>query len=492
MPSTTNFAALILYLIGMCFPEKIMAKVNTPLTTPPNKNPSEAATGTEDCTKLFLKFGVPIQQLWSMRGKDLRGEDTDGAALLEDFTAGHCQSTEMRADLTSLIAKILNNHSGKIGVILPLASNNHLLHFIHGLEENIRSKNLDPKKILVVLDNQNKDDITSQAMAALYFEHKVSAIIGGYTAKDSVIIRQWGSKLLVPTFLLTEPPVGPPLANIYYARPTQQSLAKAAVNANIRFGHKRISILSPADQHSDSFIAAYEAAAKDAGLTVINRVAYDSKRYDLMEASAKKIFNLDSRVRQDELKELYKAAKDQAKANGEKFNPNMVALQPDIQQDAVLIPDNFKVVRHFAKIFAFLGVRNMPLFGQFEWRSEGLLTQWDSFLTGSYFVDFLGAYSALPVPIRLPTSQGSPYFVAPDKIEQADYSLVGWRTIEWPLRLAAKTSEARRKLSKLIPKIKDDRTEGNYDLENTIIWSPSVFTVNGNGSKKGFLTLIGQ
>lgn len=446
----------------------------------------------EECGKLFEKYALPLQELWSKRGKNLRGENTDGAALIEDFTVSHCQNADTRIAITTLIAKVLNEHTGKIGVILPIAGNSYLLHVIHAFEANLVSKNLDPKKILIVLDNQGRDDLTLQGIASLIFEHKVSAIIGGQKAGDSALLRLWGSRLIVPTFLLTEPPAGPPVQNIYYARPTQASLSKAAVAANIRFGHRRVSMLIPQDQHSSAFIAAYEVAAKAAGISIVNRVPYDSKRFDLMEASAKKIFHLDSNDRQDELKELFKAAKEQAKQNGEKFNPNMVALQPDIRQDAVMIPDTFKVVRHFAKIFAYLGVRKMPLFGQFEWRSEGLISPWDSFLGGSYFVDFLGAYTSLPAPIRVPITPDSPFFVAPDKIEQADFSLVAWRAIEWPIRLSQKTTELRRKLYRLIPLIKDDHTEGNYDEQNTIIWSPSIFTVNGNGTKKGDLNLLGQ
>jgi Receptor family ligand binding region len=478
MRSATNLI-LILSLLGS-------------LVSLPQTSAAKTVDLKDECVKLFDKYALPLQELWSKRGKNLRGENTDGAALIEDFTASHCQEANTRVAITTLISKILNEHTGKIGVILPISSNSYLLHVIHAFEANLVSKNLDPKKILVVLDNQGRDDLTLQGIASLIFEHKVSAIIGGQKAGDSAMLRLWGSRLLIPTFLLTEPPAGLPAQNIYYARPSQATLSKAAVAANIRFGHRRVSILIPQDQHSGAFITAYEVAATSAGISIVNRVPYDSKRFDLMEASAKKIFRLDSNDRQDELKDLFKAAREQAKQSGEKFNPNMVALQPDIRQDAVMIPDNFKVVRHFAKIFGYLGVRKMPLFGQFEWRSEGLISPWDSFLGGSYFVDFFGAYTSLPAPIRVPTTADSPFFVAPDKIEQADFSLLAWRAIEWPLRLSLKTSEMRRKLYRLIPKIKDDRTEGNYDEQNTIIWPPSIFTVNGNGSKKGDLNLIGQ
>jgi hypothetical protein len=270
-----------------------------------------------------------------------------------------------------------------------------------------------------------------------------------------------------------------------------RSLAKTAADANIRFGHKRVSILSPSDQHSDSFISAYEEAAKANGIVITNKYPYDSKRFDSMESAARKVFRLDASERRDELKTLYEAAKKQASKAGERFNPKMVALQPDIQQDAVLIPDNFTIVRHFAKILGYLGVRRMPLFGNYEWRSQGLISPWDTFMNGSYFVDFQSAYTALPDPIKIQTTD-SPYLAATDKIEQADFSLLAWRAIEWPLKLSQKKSEMRRKMDKLIPKKQENPADVSFDANNTINWTPSTFTVSGNGSKSGQINLIGQ
>ena len=442
----------------------------------------------ENCLRLHQKYILPLQDLWKRRGPELRAENTDGYAVIEDLSSEHCKEDEQRKELIETLARILNSHSGKIGVVLPIAKRVYLRHIVNAFEASIRANHLDPKKILVVIDNQEKDERTHQAIASLVFEHKVSAVIGGTEPRDAGILRQWATKIALPTFILSEPPNSAAQPFVYYTHPTQKSLSKAAVEANIRFGHKRVAILSPSDQHSQHFITNYVEAAKAAGITITHNVAYDPKRFDLMQSAAKKIFRLDGLERQDELKKLYETGKQYAKETGVKFNPKMVALQPDIQQDAILIPDNFKIVRHFAKIFAFLGVRKMPLFGHFEWRSTGLINPWDNFMNGSYFVDFQGAYSSLPEQIKVQTPE-SPYFIAPDKVEQADFSLIGWRAIQGPLLLSQKKSEFRRKLDKSIPRKTDKATEVQFDSDNTIVWNSYLFKLNGNG-KTGSISLM--
>ena len=442
----------------------------------------------ENCLRLHQKYILPLQDLWKRRGPELRAENTDGYAVIEDLSAEHCKENEQRKELIETLARILNSHSGKIGVVLPISKHSYLIHMVKAFEANIRANHLDPKKILVVIDNQEKDERTHQAIASLVFEHKVSAVIGGTEPRDAVILRQWATKITLPTFIMSEPPNSPTQPFVFYTHPTQKSLSKAAVDANIRFGHKRVAILSPSDQHSQRFITNYIEATKAAGITITHNVAYDPKRFDLMQSAAKKIFRLDGLERQDELKKLYETGKQYAKETGIKFNPKMVALQPDIQQDAIMIPDNFKIVRHFAKIFVFLGVRKLPLFGHFEWRSTALINPWDNFLNGSYFLDFQGAYSSMPEPIKVQTSE-SPFFIAPDKVEQADFSIIGWRAIQGPLLLSQKKSEFRRKLDKSIPRKTDKDADVQFDSDNTIVWNSYLFKLNGNG-KMGSINLM--
>ena len=442
----------------------------------------------EGCQKLFQKYVIPLQDLWKNRSPELKAENTDGYAMIEDLTSEHCRDADTRGDLIALLSKVLNAHTGKIAVILPLSKYPHLRIVTSAFESHANSLAKDPKRIFINFDTQEKPEKLLQAIASAVFEHKVTAIVGGSEPKEADALGSWASKLMLPTFLLSEPRAAVKNSFVFFAHPTQKSLAKAAVDANLRFGHKKVSILLPSDQRSSKFVAAYNDAAKASGITVVHQVSYDPKRFDTMEAAAKKIFRLDGSDRQEELKKLYETAKQHAKETGTKFNPKMIALQPDIQQDAVLIPDSFRLARHFAKIFVFLGVRKIPMFGHFEWRSVGLVNPWDQFLSNAYFVDFQGLYSDMPEKIRI---QGPefPFFASNDMIEQADFSILGWRAISVPLMLAQNKSEPRRKLDRLVPRKTNTANENVFDQENTLVWNAHLFKLSGSG-RVGTISLV--
>jgi hypothetical protein len=469
----------------------------TPLSGQPAKTPAAPETApaspqlAQTCHKLYDKFAIPLQNLWAKRGPDLKAEMTDGFNFIEDLPKTGCDDAEVRKQIIELLAKILNTHSGKIGVIMPISAQGYLKHFTTTFDAYLRASNLDPQKILVLEDTQGKPEKVHAAVASMVYRHRVSALIGGTEPAEAAILAEWGHKLAIPTFLMIEPTQSAPKPFVYYAHPTQAALAKAAAESNIRYGHRRVAILSPLDQHSDRFISEYERIAKGLQIDVSQRFFYDSKRFDSMESAARKIFRLDPSDRKEELKNLYEAAKKRAKESGTTFNPKMVALQPDIRFDAILIPDTFKIVRHFAKIMTFLGARRVPLFGHFEWRSPGLISPWDNFLSGSYFVDFQGSYLDLPDPIKIQT-QGSPYFVPGNKVEQADFSLVAWRAMEVPLALARKTTEPRRKLDKLIPGKTSATSEVAFDGNHVLIWYPSTFAVSAMGTNSGQINLLGR
>lgn len=485
---TTRVCVLALTLLSPDFAH--VRAQTTDETQKPSQQPapSQKLSPEDICKKLFSRYIITLQDLWKRRALDVKPENTDGYAIVEDFTIDHCKEAETRGPMISMLAKILNSHTGKIGVILPLAKQPHLRMVVDAFEAHARTQGLDPKKTFIYLDTNEKDERVVQALSSLIYEHRVTAIIGGSEPKEAEILRQWAPKIMIPTFILGEPRDRPTTNFIYYVHPTQKALAKAAVDANIRFGHKKISILSPSDQHSDRFVAAYIDFAKTAGINILHHVSYDHKRFDIMEGAAKKLFRLDGSDRQGELKKLYEAAKQHAKETNTKFNPKMVALQADVQQDAVLIPDTFKIVRYFAKIFAFLGVRRLPLFGHFEWRSPGIINPWDSFMAQSYFVDFQGPYSGMPDAIKVQAGD-SPFFLPNDKVERADFAMLGWRASAAPLLLAQKRGDHRRKLDRLIPRKQSQPTDIAFDSDNVIIWPTYIFKISGTG-KSGNINLL--
>jgi hypothetical protein len=221
----------------------------------------------------------------------------------------------------------------------------------------------------------------------------------------------------------------------------------------------------------------------------MHNVIYDSRRIDLMEMAARKLFKLEPNDRLEDLKKLYETAKQQAKKSGENFNPKMVALQPVVDQDAVLILDQFKIVRHMAKIFSFLGVHKIPMFGHYEWRSIGLVEPFDPFFAGSYFVDLIGAYEAIPVALQVKSLTSNSNFIPPDRIEEVDFSMIGYRAAETPVNLAMLKQVPRRKLDSQIPREDQNSPQNSaFDESNVIRWPTFLFEVVPQG-KRGTIQL---
>ena len=120
--------ACVVSVQGLAAEDKAKINSQTMATSPvaaaqPAKADDQAI---QTCVKLHQKFAQPLQELWKKRGPDLRAENTDGYALIEDMTADSCKEPENRKELIELLARVLNTHSGKIGIILPLANHNYL------------------------------------------------------------------------------------------------------------------------------------------------------------------------------------------------------------------------------------------------------------------------------------------------------------------------------------------------------------------------------
>ena len=441
------------------------------------------------CKRLFHTYGIAFQDLWSKRSSTLTIEATDGLAMIADMSDQHCTDAEARKQFLGLLSKLVNVHQGKIGIILPLSTKPHAKQILRGIEASLRAQNIDPKKTLLVFDSQSRTQLTEQYLVEMIFHEHVTAVMGGYEAADAATLKSWSSRVLMPTFLLNDQ--GHTAMNpwSFYTYPSQRHLARSLVQANKKYGQKKISVMRPTDSHSDEMVNLYIDEAKKAGIDVMHNVVYDPKRIDQMEAAARKLFQIEPSDRRDELQRLYETAKQDAKHNNQPFNVRMISLQPIVAQDAIFIADNFRTARHMAKVLTFLGVRKLPLFGGIEWRSPGIIQPFDPLFNRGFFVDFIGSYDSAPQELRVPT-EGSPYFIASDKVEDTDFALLGYHAIEAPLILTKALSTPRRKLLGLLPR-QDEKAPNKpaaFDSMNMMNWPTYIFKITQQGSE-GILSL---
>ena len=131
-------------------------------------------------------------------------------------------------------------------------------------------------------------------------------------------------------------------------------------------------------------------------------------------------------------------------------------LDPILAADAVVIPDNFRMVHHFVKLFKYHGVEQLPLLGNHEWRSMGLVEPWEPFLNGAVFADFIGSYFRIPAGIEYELGQNQ-FFVREGQTVAVDFQLIGYRAGAIGLEVLSFPLVKRRHLVKHLLKQRQNR-----------------------------------
>src|SRR5690606_8271449 len=126
-----------------------------------------------------------------------------------------------------------------------------------------------------------------------------------------------------------------------------------------------------------------------------------------------------------------------------------------VDVDAVFLPDDFRSVRHFAKLFKYFGVEKLAMIGNHEWRSPALIEPFDEFLEGSIFADFIGSYADIPRPLRVPV-MGSPYFIHPENVIGVDFQLIGYRVARTAALASQNPAVKRRHLARMMLQLSSD------------------------------------
>jgi hypothetical protein len=335
-----------------------------------------------------------------------------------------CSDKTTRANLIRLLRRLSSEHSGKIGVLLPLTSNPNASLISTGLTTKAKELGLDVNKDLVILDTLDDVKATEQQLSKLIFVHKVSMVVGGLGQKSHQALERWTEHLQVPYYALQASP------NHGTATwPNPKDLVEGLLAESQKRGFKKIAILRPDTAGAENFARMFASSSPRYNVTVApeQHLVYRHGRFDSMESTAKQLFKLRPEDRRDEYRDLIVRAKQNAAKLGKPFNPKMVALQPAMTMDALFIVDHFRSVRHMVKVLQYLGVAKLPLFGHHEWRSEGLIQPPEPFLDGSFFADFIGSYTDLPASIR-PEANG--YFVSPDQATRTDFTVAGYQVLD--------------------------------------------------------------
>lgn len=164
----------------------------------------------------------------------------------------------------------------------------------------------------------------------------------------------------------------------------------------------RIALLS--NLQGSGIAAHFRRQARDLQVTV---ASYQRDNFDSMSRSVRELFDV----------------QEETVDTGEEGQTQVVYRQLR-KYDAIFLPDDFKILKYFVKIFAYYNLEDMPVIGLHNWRSPELLTSGK--LPGNgFFVDFIGSYSDLPPGL----SSSTPNSLA--AIRKIDQYLLGYRGMAW-------------------------------------------------------------
>ncbi len=463
-------------------------KANGPSINVATASSSPSTEELSSCTDTLKKVQGPYRALINLLPPGTYVPTSSALDQLLVADPRTCYDLAKREVTLRTVADVLNNHSGRIGVILPLSGSRAKFanYVLAGMRQSFAEAGLNFDQSVVLKDSQGVARTAETRLAELVFKDRVMLVVGGLDKGEADALAPWSESLQVPVMLMTrDRDITTRSTFAFTLYPDEKRLADALAGAAAKRNYRRIAILRPAGGKSDKVSEYFKKNVLAGGGTVNHDLVYTPGNFDSMQAVSRVLFKTEAAERSDEWRQAYRRARRQAEKEHVPFDPRMVVLKPIVDFDAVFIPDDFRTVRHFVKLFKFHMVDHLALIGNHEWRSPALIDPYETFLEGSIFADFIGSYAKLPAQVSAPTLS-SPYFVSPQNVVQVDFQLIGYRAGKAARAATANKQIPRRVLPQAMLALKSDAQNfmgsgSVFDAERHSNWPTYLFSVSKSG-----------
>jgi hypothetical protein len=475
--------------------EESLTPPQTP-RTPQTAAPAAPARSAENakrkaiCEVLVKNVVTPYRDLFQHLPADKAKElvnDNRSHIKLTQLPEKPCENPVQQKEVMKLTTVALASHSGKVGVLLAGTALTDSLtgHIISGMKAYFPEQKVKFSDRVIIKETGGSEAMLLQRLAELIFIDNVGVIAGGVDKNEGKILIPWAEKLMTP-FLIMSSKSNYEIDNkyVFYIFPNPEDLASKIIEVMKKRAITKVAILQPTRQKPSRIVGLLTEALKDNNITAVNNITYNPMEYASMEAASKQLFQIDKSLRAEEFEALVKAAKEKAQVEKVPFKPERVTLPPKIDFDALIIPDNFRNVRHMVKIFKFLGVKNLNLFGTQEWRAGGLVDPSEPFLNNAIFVDYIGSYLEIPPGIN-PAMQKPPYFVHPEETASIDYKIIGNQAMRLADAVLKKPPTKKRKLAERMTTLRNMSSPyfppgPAFTRDRRSIWPTFLFEVQGD------------
>jgi hypothetical protein len=410
----------------------------------------------------------------------------------EDYSFKHLAKFGMDKVCTenfNLTMSVLNEKFNRVGVILEdvdkssprykdIQAINKL--YFKGIEKSSQSLYKKNRSKIARVKTKLKFADFKNAMAKLLIEDKASVIVTWGSKEYLQYYERWQQKIDIPTIAIAKK--NSEKKNLFYIYPNHQNYAKAFVKTLRTRNISKISILRP-DRYKESSLINGIVKELEKEKIQIDKIAdYNPANYNSLDMAARDIFNIDQAERADELKAIYEIEKEKAEAAGLKLGERSVFLRAKTDSQAVFIPDNFKIVRHFVKLFQYYDAKNIQLIGNHEWRSKDLVVPREPYLNGALFVDFMGEKKNFPFN-DIVKGEEKVEDVQEDVELEDDYIAMGYYA-GLAAQIALKKSKKKNDISRKLNNLElQDEFLGTRPIfvEGAFNWPTFIYQVNNSG-----------
>jgi hypothetical protein len=310
-------------------------------------------------------------------------------------------------EMVLLLKPLKNIQREKIALVLPLSGrmSERGKFFLEGIRIFLKEEDKKFEDYFVLFDTESSLHQSQKIYAKIFLEGQYSLILGGVEKEEAQFLKKIAVTLRLPV-LAFERRNNEAEKSPYFFQILPQVAFQAEILAKKAHekGLSRVVLFRPIDGHADALLQSLSEELLKRKIEVEKTISYNSGDYKSMSAAAdsllllgeKSLENKKNHVGEDDLEqdELVKVIPGKFS-----FEEDSDEALSDFLIDGVFIPDDFRILKHFVKIFEFHRIPQVTLFGNEQWRSENLITLWEDYWDGAFFVDFMGSLKEEPLAI---------------------------------------------------------------------------------------------
>lgn len=376
-------------------------------------------------------------------------------ALIAGYKIKDCRSFKKRGEILNVFEDIFSSKARRIAFMLPPIGGSEaaLQTIIDQVRNEFRREGYNADQAIIVRRvDRNREDALRVAAQLVHMD-RVAMIIGGLSPEHASALAQISDQTQTPVLMVSANASLGKTSQTMRVYPPMKRLAHRLVETFKTQGVKEAFVFYPQNANIELFHLM--RGIPNAG------ISYSERTYN-----------------PDQPESILTAVKSQLGRIGSTSG-----------RPAVLILDNFRMVRHIVNIIGTSLPSTPTLFaGNQQWRSPALVVPRDDSLQGALFVDFIGSYRNLPDRIETPISDNE-YFTTAQAASRIDYQIIGHRLASLALT-AASFGISRHEIAQRLQSMRNQwdtyfpRNELALDSQRESSWPVFMFQVNGETIKE--------